>query len=311
MRTEPGEHASGLRVEGLQKAFETVVALRDVSFHVERGQLLGFLGPNGAGKTTSMRAILGLTVLDDGTVTWDGQPVTDDLRSKIGYMPQERGLYPRMRVQEHVAYIGRLAGLSRAEADARAAYWIGRVGLTDRRDDDIQSLSTGNQQRVQLCVALVHDPELLVLDEPFAGLDPVVVKSLSSLMQELVADGKAVLFSSHQLELVEELARDVTIVAAGQTLASGTVASLRAAADHRILRVAWDESVTGAWQPPVGTVVSHTDGVTEVHVDRDVDPGGLIEAAAGFGRIASVTFDPPALEDVFLGLVGRDLAVSE
>ncbi len=251
-----------------------------------------------------MRSILGLTNLDAGSIRWDGSPVSEELRSNVGYMPQERGLYPRMRVHEHVAYIGRLAGLSRGEAGDRATSWIDRVGLADRADEDIQALSTGNQQRVQLCVALVHDPELLVLDEPFAGLDPVAVSALSELMQELVDAGKAVLFSSHQLELVEDLAQDVTIIAAGQTCASGTVSELRAAADHRVLRVEWADGVTPAWTPPVGVVVSSEPGITELHVPRTVDAGTLIASAADAGRFAAVSFDPPGLEDVFLDLVG-------
>jgi ABC-2 type transport system ATP-binding protein len=161
------------------------------------------------------------------------------LRRRIGYMPQERGLYVRMKVLEHIAYIGRLAGLEAEPASARADHWIGRVGLSDRRDDKIQELSVGNQQRVQLAVALVHDPALLVLDEPFAGLDPVAVTTLSEVMRERVDTGAAVVFSSHQLDLVQDLCDDVTIIAGGRTVASGRVDELRVASHRRFLEITW------------------------------------------------------------------------
>ena len=178
---------SGLHVAGLHKRFGDIVALRGVDLAVPRGQLVGFLGPNGAGKTTTMRGVMGLVAMDAGLVSWDGHAMSVDDRRLVGYMPQERGLYPRMKVHEHIAYMGRLAGLDRATADLRADQWAERVGLAERGDDLIQELSTGNQQRVQLAVALVHEPVLMMLDEPFAGLDPVAVAMLSDVMAEQVA----------------------------------------------------------------------------------------------------------------------------
>ena len=230
---------TGLRVDGLYKRFGDIDALRGVDLKVPRQQLVGFLGPNGAGKTTTMRGILGLVAMDAGSVTWDGRPMTEDDRRHVGYMPQERGLYPGMRVHEHIAYIGRLAGLDRETADRRANEWADRVGLTDRGNDLIQELSSGNQQRVQLAVALVHEPELMILDEPFAGLDPVAVSMLSDVMAEQVEKGASVVFSSHQLVLVQDLAEHVTIVSGGETQATGTVADLRNRSTHRELEIHW------------------------------------------------------------------------
>ena len=179
----------GLLVQGLHKQFGDIVALRGVDLEVPRGRLVGFLGPNGAGKTTTMRGILGLVAIDAGSVTWDGRAMTEEDRHQIGYMPQERGLYPAMKVHEHISYIGRLAGLDRETASRRAHDWADRLGLAERGNDLVQELSTGNQQRVQLAVALVHEPELMILDEPFAGLDPVAVSMLSRVMAEQVEKG--------------------------------------------------------------------------------------------------------------------------
>jgi len=294
---------SGLRIEGLAKRFGDIQALRNCSLTVERGHLVGFLGPNGAGKTTTMRSVLGLIEADAGSMTWDGAPVDGALRSRTGYMPQERGLYVRMRVREHVSYIGQLAGMPQAEADRSADHWIERVGLAERSGDPIQELSVGNQQRVQLAVALVHSPELLVLDEPFAGLDPVAVATLSEVMTEQVEAGAAVVFSSHQLDLVQDLCRDVTIVAAGQTVASGDVDELRASSDWRILEVAWRDAAP-SWHPPECTAVEDRNGRVRYTLPATVDGNAVITAASAAAEITAVSFEPPGLEDVFVELVG-------
>lgn len=297
----------GLAVSGVRKAFGDIQALDGVDLQVPRGQLIGFLGPNGAGKTTTMRAVLGLTAVDDGSVLWDGHPISSDDRSNIGYMPQERGLYPRMRVHEHIAYIGRLAGLADDVADRRASQWAERVGLEGRADDLIETLSTGNQQRVQLAVSLVHEPQLLILDEPFAGLDPVAVSMLSDVMNEQVANGTSVVFSSHQLELVQDLASDVTIIANGTTRASGRVADLRARSSHRILDVTWVEphgvEVAQTWAPADAVMLDSSPLTGRYQVSAHADPAALIAAAAEQGVLASVSFEPPGLEDIFIELV--------
>jgi len=294
--------AQGLRAEGLEKKFGSVSALDGLDLIVPRGQLVGFLGPNGAGKTTTMRAILGLRSLDGGTITWDGKAMSLDDRRNIGYMPQERGLYPRMRVHEHIAYVGRLAGLDESKATERAHSWSERVGLQDRKDDLIQELSTGNQQRVQLAVALVHEPELLVLDEPFAGLDPVAVAMLTGVMADQVARGATVVFSSHQLDLVQDIADQLTIVASGTTRATGTASELRRQSSSRFLRVEWLGDVPD-WTPVGGVRVGSKPGVSIFRVPAEADSAALIAAAAAAGQFASISYEPPGLEDVFLEIV--------
>src|SRR5690606_1673878 len=190
--------------------------------------IFGFVGSNGAGKTTTMRIILGVLRPDAGEVRWDGRPVDLDVRRRIGYMPEERGLYPRMKVGEQLVYLARLHGLSPEAARTAMEHWTEVLGVAHRREDHVEKLSLGNQQRVQLASALVHDPELLVLDEPFSGLDPVAVDVMSGVLRERAQQGVPVIFSSHQLELVERLCDRVGIISGGRMVADGTIDELRA-----------------------------------------------------------------------------------
>jgi ABC-2 type transport system ATP-binding protein len=276
----------GLEVEDLAVRFGEVQALDRVSFAVAPGQLVGFLGPNGAGKTTTMRAVLGLVRADRGEVRWHGGQVDAEVRRRIGYMPEERGLYPRMKVLEQVVYFGRLAGMTAADARAAGAAWLERLGLAARAGELVQNLSHGNQQRVQLAVALVHDPEMLVLDEPFSGLDPVAVQTMIDVIAERAAAGVAVLFSSHQLDLVEDLCEDVVIVDHGRVVLSGTVSALRESSPARHVTVTW------------------ADGSTERRtVAHDTDAAAVLEDASARGPITSFSFEPPRLDEIFLAAV--------
>ena len=196
-----------------------------MSFAVTPGQMFGFVGPNGAGKTTTMRIVMGVLAPDAGEVRWNGEPLQMRMRSRFGYMPEERGLYPKMRVKKQLSYMAALHGVE--DPDASADRWIDRLGLTERAGDRVEELSLGNQQRVQLAAALVHEPELLVLDEPFSGLDPVGVDVLSGVLLDYARTGVPVVFSSHQLELVERLCEAVAIIKDGRLVASGTVEELR------------------------------------------------------------------------------------
>jgi ABC-2 type transport system ATP-binding protein len=227
-----------LELRDLARRYGDVVALDGISFTVERGQMFGFVGPNGAGKTTAMRIVLGVLAADRGEVLFQGRPVDFETRARFGYMPEERGLYPKMRVRDQLVYLARLHGVEAGAAADSAGRWIERLGLTERAGDRVEQLSLGNQQRVQLAAALVHEPELLVLDEPFSGLDPVGVDVLSGVLSDYAA-GVPVVFSSHQLELVERLCEAVAIVKDGRLVASGRVEELRErGAGERRVRVA-------------------------------------------------------------------------
>ena len=222
-----------LEVDRISKRYGDVVAVHDLSLDVSAGELFGFVGRNGAGKTTTMRVVLGVLTPDAGIVRWLEVPLTVEARRRIGYMPEERGLYPKMRVAEQLTYLGELHGMAGAEARAAALGWLDRFGLADRRDAELQALSLGNQQRVQLAAALVFGPDVLVLDEPFAGLDPVAVDVMAGVLRERADAGVPVIFSSHELELVERLCDRVGIIDRGRMVACGTVDELRAGGPER------------------------------------------------------------------------------
>ena len=204
-----------LEVDGLVRTYGDVRALDGMTFAVEPGAVTGFLGPNGAGKTTTMRAIFGLVALDAGEVRWDGRRIDHQARSRFGYLPEERGLYPTMKVLDQLEYLGRLRGLAADDARTEATRWLSDLGLADRAGDDLEDLSLGNQQRVELIGALIHRPDVLVLDEPFSGLDPVAVDALSKVLVAEARRGATVLFSSHQLDLVEDLCERAIVVDRG------------------------------------------------------------------------------------------------
>jgi ABC-2 type transport system ATP-binding protein len=293
-----------LSLESISKRFGAVQALDRCSFSIERGRLLGFLGPNGAGKTTAMRAVFGLVRLDAGEVLWDSRPIGLAERLRFGYMPEERGLYPRMQLGEQLAYFGCLHGLDDGAARAAASEWLERLGLADRARAKVEELSHGNQQRAQLAAALLHEPELLVLDEPFAGLDPVAVQTLAHVLRGEAARGAAVLFSSHQLELVEDICEEVAIVDHGHVVATGDVDALRRASEQRRIELQL-ENAPSQWLPHVDDVelIDRHNGDLRLLAGRDVDPERVLADAEQAGRVVSFAYGPPSLAELFLELV--------
>lgn len=308
--------ASGGRLElvGLRRQFGSVVALDGLSFSVPPGQMFGFLGPNGAGKTTTMRAVLGLVHLDGGEVRWKGAPVGDDQRRRFGYMPEERGLYPSMTVTDQLVYLGRLHGMSASDAAAAARRWTDRVGLADKRDSKIEALSHGNKQRVQLAAALVHDPDLLILDEPFAGLDPTGIDTMSAALAERAAAGATVVFSSHQLDLVEDICEAVAIIDHGRLVADGTVDELARTGPARLeVRVGGDPA--GHWATTLGLLAeidSVHDGTVVLRLDTSTPPAmpasgddgiaqAVLDAARAAGPVEHFTYQRRRLSEVFRG----------
>jgi ABC-2 type transport system ATP-binding protein len=289
-----------LELEGLQRRFGSLTALDHLTFSVAAGQVAGFLGPNGAGKTTTMRAVFGLTDLDGGSVRWNGKPVGQAERRRFGYMPEERGLYPGMKVGEQLAYLGRLHGMSAADAAAATMTWLERLGLADRVDSKVEALSHGNQQRVQLSAALLHGPELIILDEPLAGLDPTGIDTIGEVLLEQAHAGCCVLFSSHQLDQVEDFCESVTIIDHGRLVASGTVDELATSGPRRlVVRVEGDRAAT--WTRTIAgvTVSEVVGGEVRLVLDEGVDSDTVLQAAMAAGRVTEFVFARRRLSEVF------------
>jgi ABC-2 type transport system ATP-binding protein len=297
-----------LELDRLDKSYGSIHALQDLSFDVHAGEIFGFVGSNGAGKSTAMRIVLGVLEADDGQVRWNGREMTYQVRRRIGYMPEERGLYPRMQVGEQLVYLARLHGMDAPAARSSMEAWTETLGIAHRRGDEVIRLSLGNQQRVQLAAALIHDPDILVLDEPFSGLDPVAVDVMSGVLRDRAAAGVPVMFSSHQLDLVERISDRVGIIRDGSMVAVGDLETLRQTELPRWRIVG---PLPGQWAEIV-------DGVRVVRSDGDscvVEPLGpaasdldqqLLRAALAAGTVREFARERPSLVDLY-----RDVVSSE
>ncbi|MFF4880483.1 ABC transporter ATP-binding protein [Micromonospora sp. NPDC000668] len=288
-----------LRLDGVDRSFGDRQVLKNVSFEVAAGRMTGFVGANGAGKTTTMRIVLGVLAPDAGEVTWQGAQLTREDRQRFGYMPEERGLYPKMSVREQVTYLGRLHGLNAVAARRSTDTLLERVGLDERGDDLLETLSLGNQQRAQIAAALVHDPEVLVLDEPFSGLDPLAVDTVVTVLRERAKAGVPVLFSSHQLDVVERLCDDLVIIADGTIRAAGSREQLRAT--YTVPRFELVVDTDAGWlrdQPDVTLV--DLDGARAVF---DLAPGAdeqaVLRAALARGPVRAFRPVTPSLTEIF------------
>jgi ABC-2 type transport system ATP-binding protein len=288
-----------LEFVNVTKRFGSLTALDGCSFRAQPGRLTGFLGPNGAGKTTAMRTVFGLVELDAGTVRWRGRDVGPADRARFGYMPEERGLYARMRVRDQLVYLGRLGGRSRAATARSVDGWLERLGLDPRAHDRLDVLSHGNQQRVQLIAALVNEPELLVLDEPFSGLDPVAMQAMAELLRGMAADGAAVLFSSHQLDLVADLCEDVVIIDRGRVAVTGALEDLRAAAPQRFVDIRY-RGPAPDWSGLTTVQVVHCeDGRARLRVGSAADVAAMVARAGPDTELVSLVYQPPTLSELF------------
>jgi ABC-2 type transport system ATP-binding protein len=288
-----------LSIDQATKRFGPLTALDRCTFTARPGRLTGFLGPNGAGKTTAMRAVFELVELDAGTIRWQGRPVCAADRARFGYMPEERGLYPRMRVRDQLVYLGQLSGRGAKDAGRSVDTWLDRLGLADRAADRLDTLSHGNQQRVQLIAALVNDPDLLVLDEPFAGLDPIAMAAMSDLLGELAAKGATVLFSSHQLDLVEDLCQDVVIIVHGQIVQAGDLAELRATVPQRFIDIRYRGPAPDWSQLASVTVLAATGSGARLPAEPGTDLAAVLTAAQKTTDVVSFAYQPPTLSELF------------
>ena len=297
-----------LAIDRMTRRYGTLVALREASFHVGAGELFGFVGSNGAGKTTTMRIVMGVLSADSGEVRWRGAPVTFETRRRFGYMPEERGLYPRMHVLEQLIYLAELHGVVPGAAGRSATAWLERLGLIERRNDEVQKLSRGNQQRVQLAAALVFEPELLVLDEPFAGLDPVAVDVMSEVLRERANAGIPVVFSSHQLDIVERLCDRVGVIQSGRIVVSGTVDELRSTGPRRY----WVDapSAGDGWTAGLGGVklVRREGSRALLELGDGTDDQGVLRAAMATGPVREFRRDILPLSELYRHVIAETRA---
>jgi len=302
-----------LVLENLTKRFGPTVALDGVSFEAPAGRIFGFLGANGAGKTTAMRIILDILRPDAGRVTWRGIPTETLPRNTWGYLPEERGLYPRMRVLDQLVFIGVLFGLSRREAADRARGWLARFRIADSADRRAEELSKGNQQKVQVIAAILHDPEILLLDEPFSGLDPVNANLLKEALLELNARGRTIVFSTHQMDQVEELCHAIAIIDRGRLVLAGPLAEVKRSTGKRVVRIGASEGRLDWLAELDGVRVTRVgQDYTEAEVAAGRDPAIVLAEALRRGTyVTRFEIGDPSIEQIFIERVGRAPAEEE
>jgi ABC-2 type transport system ATP-binding protein len=296
-----------LTIEGLRKRFGAVQALDGVSFAVQPGEVFGFLGANGAGKTTTMRIVLGLMKADDGSVRWQGEPARTWPRRTWGYMPEERGLYLRMPVLEQLVHFASLYGIPRRRARDDAMGWLRRFQIEEHADRRLEALSKGNQQKVQYIATILHDPDVLLMDEPFVGLDPVNLAMLRTAFLEMRDRGKTLVFSTHQLEQAEALTDSVAIIDHGRIIAAGSTRDVRRSTGRRAIRFATSAPDGPTWVRSLPQVTVARDGndYLELRIDAGSDPQEILREALARGEeVLRFEVADPSLEDVFVERVG-------
>jgi len=296
-----------LIVEHINKSFGQVQAIVDLSMEVEEGALFGFLGANGAGKTTTMRMILDIFRPDSGQITWNGKEVREVARRNWGYLPEERGLYPKMEVEEQLLFLARLNGLSKQVASRELDAWLERLQINANRKKKIEELSKGNQQKVQFLAAILHNPAVLIMDEPFNGLDPVNANVLKEAFLEMHRRGKTIIFSTHQLEQVEELCEDILIINKGQAVVQGSVREIKHQHGRNIVRLKLDNDSEVAWLDVLTgvTVTKRRQDYIEMQIQANFDSNLIVETALQHGGIISrFELVEPSLTDIFIEQVG-------
>ena len=298
----------GLVVDSINKSFGQLHAIKDLSMKVREGSIFGFLGANGAGKTTTMRMILDIIRPDSGRITWNGQDVREVPRRNWGYLPEERGLYPKVSVEDQLVFLARLNGLSKSAAHKNLDEWLERFQITEYRKKKVEELSKGNQQKIQFLAAIVHDPQILIMDEPFSGLDPVNAIVLKEALLEMRNRGKTLIFSTHQLEQVEELCEDILIINKGQTIISGSVRDVKRQHGRNVARLKLDNDPEARWLDMLEgvQVTKRRQDYIEMQMQANLNPNVIVEAALRNGGVISrFEVTEPSLTDIFIEAVGK------
>lgn len=300
-----GVETMGLLIEHVTKKFGDFTAVNDISLRLDKGKMLGFLGRNGAGKTTTFRMILGLSETTTGHITYEGKNINKHMYNKVGYLPEERGLHPKMTVEEELTYLATLKGLSSRDIQQRIDYWLERFAITENRKKRIQSLSKGNQQKIQLLASMLHEPELLILDEPFSGLDPVNVELLKRAVKDLNDKGSTIIYSSHRMEHVEELCDDVCIIDKGQLVVSGDIQKVRSEHGNKLVIVESDHQIDGLNDIPGILKKEHRKHDVRLTIENEAVAEKIYNTVIKQGYVRRFQVLEPSLNDIFIDKVGE------
>ena len=295
----------GLLIEHVTKKFGDFTAVNDISLRLDKGKMLGFLGRNGAGKTTTFRMILGLSETTTGHITYEGKNINKHMYNKVGYLPEERGLHPKMTVEEELTYLATLKGLSSRDIQQRIDYWLERFAITENRKKRIQSLSKGNQQKIQLLASMLHEPELIILDEPFSWLDPVNVELLKRAVKDLNDKGSTIIYSSHRMEHVEELCDDVCIIDKGQLVVSGDIQKVRSEHGNKLVIVESDHQIDGLDDIPGILKKEHRKHDVRLTIENEAVAEKIYNTVIKQGYVRRFQVLEPSLNDIFIDKVGE------
>jgi ABC-2 type transport system ATP-binding protein len=292
-----------VELERVSKSYEAKAAVRELSLKIEAGTMFGLLGPNGAGKTSTIRMIVGITLPDAGKVTLFNKPWTSASLQRVGYLPEERGLYKRMKVLDQLIFLGELRGLGAAEAGRRAKTWCERMQIADSLDKRTEELSKGMQQKIQFISTLLHDPELIIMDEPFSGLDPVNTLLLQDTLVELKKQGNAILFSTHRMDQVEKLCDAICLVNRGEAVLSGGMREVKSRCERNHVIVQYEGADRFLQHPAIAEYKSYA-GLAEIRLKPHANAQDLLLTAAAASTITKFELVEPSLEEIFIEAVG-------
>lgn len=293
-----------LDLKNVTKKYGDKTVVNDISLTLENGKMLGFLGRNGAGKTTTFRMILGLTPLTEGSVTYNGNKMGENMFNKVGYLPEERGLHPKMKVKDELKYLATLKGMPKKDFDKALDYWLNRFKITENKDKKIESLSKGNKQKIQLLASLIHRPELLILDEPFSGLDPVNVELLKSAVKDLNKEGTTIIFSSHRMEHVEELCDDVCILNHGDLVLQGDIQAIKDQFDLKKVLIETDKKLEELEDIEGLSQVNRSKREITLTVEDQATAERVYEVVTKSGFVKRFQVLEPSIQDIFIEKVG-------
>jgi ABC-2 type transport system ATP-binding protein len=295
-----------VELQKVRKVYDTKVAVNDISFHIEPGTMFGLLGPNGSGKTSTIRMMIGITVPDAGSISIFGQPFTRGNLHRVGYLPEERGLYKKMKVMDQLIFLGQLHGLDAATAGRRAHEWCERLGIMASIGKKTEELSKGMQQKIQFISTLLHEPELIIMDEPFSGLDPVNASILQDTLVDLRGQGRTILFSTHRMDQIEKLCDAISLIHNGNLVLSGGMREIKSRYPNNRVQITFEGDASFLEHPSVETAKNYS-GRAEIKL-RDGDDGqALLAAAVGKARITRFEVIEPTLEEIFIETVGGNV----